>query len=70
MRCTARLPSNLASRIRSPSFPADPTYANAGREVYSNGNPFLFNGRIVIKTGESAYDIYDGDVTSCQLPKA
>lgn len=50
-------------------IPADPTYANAGRDVYSNGNPFLFQGRIVVKTGERSYDVYDGSVTSCQLPK-
>ena len=49
------------------AMPADPTYANAERVVYSNGNPFLFSGRVVVKTGPETYDIYDGTVTSCQL---
>ena len=38
------------------------------RAVYENGNPFLFTGRMVMKTGESNYRIYGGTVTSCQLP--
>lgn len=37
--------------------------------VYSNGNPFLFSGRLVVKTGPREYQIYDGRVTSCQLLK-
>ena len=40
-----------------------------GHAVYTNGNPFLFTGRIVVKTGPQNYDIYDGSVTSCALPK-
>ena len=39
------------------------------RMVYANGNPFLFTGRRVVKRGAQAYDIYDGTVTSCQMPK-
>jgi LPS-assembly protein len=38
------------------------------REVYTNGNPFLFTGRLVVKSGPREYQIYDGTVTSCQLP--
>ena len=38
------------------------------RTVYTSGNPFLFTGRLVVKTGAQDYDIYDGTVTSCQLP--
>ncbi|WP_263367301.1 LPS-assembly protein LptD [Edaphobacter bradus] len=38
------------------------------RVIYSNGNPFLFAGRLVVKTGPQQYEIYDGSVTSCQLP--
>ena len=41
----------------------------ATRVVYDNGNPFLFTGRIVIKKGPQEYDVIDGSVTSCQLPK-
>ena len=40
----------------------------AGRKVYANGNPFLFTGRMVVKSGPREYQIYDGTVTSCQLP--
>jgi LPS-assembly protein len=36
--------------------------------VYDNGQPFLFEGRMVVKTGPQSYDIYGGSVTSCQLP--
>ena len=32
-------------------------------------NPFLFAGRLVVKTGPEHYDIYDGWVTSCELPR-
>jgi LPS-assembly protein len=38
------------------------------RTVYTNGNPFLFSGRLVVKSGPQKYEIYDGKVTSCQLP--
>ena len=35
--------------------------------VYVNSNPFLFSGRMVVKSGPRQYQIYDGMVTSCQL---
>ena len=38
------------------------------RTIYTSNNPFLFSGRVLVKTGPQAYDIYDGTVTSCQLP--
>ena len=38
------------------------------RLVYANGNPFLFTGRLVVKTGPQEYEVYEGTVTSCQLP--
>ncbi len=42
---------------------------NSGRRmVYANGNPFLFTGRMVVKTGPQEYEVYGGTVTSCQLP--
>jgi LPS-assembly protein len=31
-------------------------------------NPFLFAGRLVVKTGPTNYDVYDGWVTSCEMP--
>jgi LPS-assembly protein len=37
------------------------------RAVYANGNPFLFTGRTVMKTGPRQLQIYGGTVTSCQL---
>jgi LPS-assembly protein len=39
------------------------------RQVYANSNPFLFSGRLVVKTGPDEYEVYDGTVTSCQLPR-
>ena len=39
-----------------------------GRLMYANGNPFLFSGRMVVKTGPQEYEVYGGTVTSCQLP--
>ena len=48
--------------------PATGGAPEAQRLVYANGNPFLFTGRMVVKTGPHEYQIYDGTVTSCQLP--
>jgi LPS-assembly protein len=42
--------------------------AAAQRKVYANANPFLFTGRMVVKTGPDEYYVYGGTVTSCQLP--
>ena len=42
---------------------------NPSRMVYDNGSPFLFAGRMVVKKGPEEYDVIDGSVTSCQLPK-
>ncbi len=36
---------------------------------YSNANPVLFSGRMVVKTGPENYEIYEGAVTSCLLPR-
>jgi len=38
------------------------------RPGYSTPNPFLFSGRVVVKTGPMDYDVYEGKVTSCLLP--
>jgi LPS-assembly protein len=46
-----------------------PPRPGAIARIYENGNPFLFSGRMVVKTGPESYDIYDGSVTSCLLPK-
>lgn len=37
--------------------------------VQTASNPLLFSGRMVVKTGPENYDIYNGWVTSCQLPR-
>jgi LPS-assembly protein len=39
------------------------------RQGYLNSNPFLFRGRMVVKTGPQDYIVYDGSVTSCLLPR-
>ncbi len=43
--------------------------ASTGSLSLETSNPFLFSGRVVEKTGPDDYTIYDGTVTSCQLPK-
>jgi LPS-assembly protein len=43
---------------------------SSGRTVvYSNANPFLFSGRVLIQTGEGNYRLVDGTMTNCHLPK-
>jgi LPS-assembly protein len=42
--------------------------SSAPRQGYLNSNPFLFRGRMVVKTGPQDYVVYDGSVTSCLLP--
>jgi LPS-assembly protein len=42
---------------------------STGRSTtYVNSNPFLFTGRMVVRTGPQEYEIYEGTLTSCQLP--
>jgi len=36
--------------------------------TYANSNPFLFTGRMVVRTGPQTYEIYNGTLTTCQLP--
>jgi LPS-assembly protein len=49
--------------------PAMDAAPQSQRMVYANGNPFLFTGKMVVKTGAHEYQVYDGTVTSCQLPR-
>ena len=37
--------------------------------IYSTPDPFIFTGRVLLQTGEDAYRIVDGSMTSCRLPK-
>ena len=39
------------------------------KTVYTNDNPFQFTGKVVVRRGPQEYDVYNGTVTSCQLPK-
>lgn len=41
----------------------------ASTRVYTVGNPFLFQGRMLVQNGPEDYEIFDGSVTSCQLPR-
>jgi LPS-assembly protein len=36
--------------------------------TYANSNPFLFTGRMVVRTGPQTYEIYEGTLTTCSLP--
>lgn len=36
--------------------------------IYSTPDPFIFTGRILLQTGENAYRVVDGSMTSCRLP--
>ena len=37
--------------------------------VYLSASPFLFTGREVVKLGQENYEVIDGTVTSCSLPR-
>jgi LPS-assembly protein len=39
------------------------------KTMYTSTNPFLFTGRMVERTGPEEYEVYEGTVTSCQLPR-
>jgi LPS-assembly protein len=42
---------------------------NSGHGMtYANSNPFLFTGKMVVRTGPQSYEIYEGTLTTCQLP--
>jgi LPS-assembly protein len=38
-------------------------------QIYTTPDPFIFTGRLLLQTGEKAYRIVDGSMTSCRLPK-
>ena len=37
--------------------------------IYTSPNPFLFTGRVVIKSGPMQFRVIDGTMTSCRLPR-
>ncbi len=43
-------------------------HATAGRAILTSSNPFLLRGKVVRQTGPDHYVVYDGKVTTCQLP--
>lgn len=47
--------------------PVDGTASVTQRAVYANGNPFLFTGKLVVKSGPRQLHIFGGTITSCQL---
>jgi LPS-assembly protein len=38
------------------------------RMILTSPNPFAFTGRVVVKTGPDHYLVYDGTITTCELP--
>ncbi|MBV8051684.1 MAG: LPS-assembly protein LptD [Acidobacteriaceae bacterium] len=38
------------------------------RLVLTSSNPFFFSGKVLEKTGPDHYKVYDGTVTTCELP--
>ena len=41
----------------------------ASRPVLSSPNPFLFTGKVVLKTAPDHYTVQEGTVTTCKLPR-
>ena len=39
------------------------------RMILTTENPFAFTGRVVEKTGPDHYLVYDGTITTCELPR-
>ena len=39
------------------------------RFMLTSSNPFFFSGKVVEKTGPDHYKVYDGAVTTCELPR-
>ena len=39
------------------------------RMILTTANPFAFTGRVVEKTGPDHYVVYDGTITTCELPR-
>src|SRR5437588_7096657 len=39
------------------------------RRILTSENPFAFTGRVVEKTGPDHYLVYDGTITTCELPR-
>jgi LPS-assembly protein len=44
-------------------------HPRGNRLVLTSTNPFFFSGKAVEKTGPDHYKVYDGTVTTCELPR-
>jgi LPS-assembly protein len=60
--------SNSTSPFVAPTTPGVSGATSSRAPGYQNSNPFLFEGRIIVKTGPEDYTIYNGSVTTCLLP--
>jgi LPS-assembly protein len=56
-----------AAPLVNPNVTSGAPPASRGAGFFSP-NPFLFDGRLVVKTGPESYILYNGSVTSCLLP--
>jgi len=43
--------------------------ARGSRLLLTSSNPFFFRGKVVEKNGPDHYKVYDGSVTTCELPR-
>ena len=41
----------------------------ATRLILTSSNPFAFTGKVVVKTGPDHFLVYDGTITTCELPR-
>jgi len=63
-----------AYNVRSESGTFDNVVGTTGmrlrgkRAVLTSSNPFAFTGKKVVKTGPDHYLVYDGTITTCELP--
>jgi LPS-assembly protein len=44
-------------------------YIHGNRLLLTSSNPFFFSGKVVEQTGPDHYKVYDGMVTTCDLPR-
>ena len=58
---------DVAGSVGLHQKPVDDAASVTQRAVYANGNPFLFTGKLVVKSGPRQLHIFSGTITSCQL---
>jgi LPS-assembly protein len=57
---------DVAGSVGVRQKPPDAAAEVTARAVYANGNPFLFTGRMVARTGPREFQVFGGTVTSCR----